>query len=306
MTYATEVAADSPYLWWRLGEASGTTAADTSGNGRTGTYNGSPTLGATGLVAGGDTAVQFDGTNDYVISAGLSTAVSAFTVEAWFSGAAPAGTDRCLVQRGSSSSQFRIYVRTDGKIDCTVRNSGGSQTIVTSTAVVANGTARHICLVFSASTISVYIDGALDSTGSRSGSTTSANQEFYLGGAGAGVANLTGTIDELAYYTSALSGTRIAAHYAAGFTPAATNVTPTFTAANTQTYAPEIVFGELDVTPGFTAATTQTFPPSVAAGAQRNITVTAAVERERWHAAVIDPDRTAEVQPSRHRAGVTP
>jgi hypothetical protein len=58
--YNTTVTGDSPYLYWRLGEASGATAADATGNGRTGTYSGTFSYGATGIPnAGGDTAVSF-------------------------------------------------------------------------------------------------------------------------------------------------------------------------------------------------------------------------------------------------------
>lgn len=35
--YATVVTAGSPYLWWRMGDTSGATTADGSGNGRAGT-----------------------------------------------------------------------------------------------------------------------------------------------------------------------------------------------------------------------------------------------------------------------------
>lgn len=40
MSYDSEVAADSPALYWKLQETSGTSAADASGNSRAGTYNG--------------------------------------------------------------------------------------------------------------------------------------------------------------------------------------------------------------------------------------------------------------------------
>ena len=49
----------------KLSESSGTTAADATGNGRTGTYTNSPTLGAAG-IGDGLTSVSFDGTNDLV------------------------------------------------------------------------------------------------------------------------------------------------------------------------------------------------------------------------------------------------
>ena len=44
-TYASTVLADSPVAYWRLGEASGSSAADSSGNGNGGSYAGGVTLG---------------------------------------------------------------------------------------------------------------------------------------------------------------------------------------------------------------------------------------------------------------------
>ena len=38
--YSTEVIADTPAIYWRLGETSGTVAADSSGNNRNGTNGG--------------------------------------------------------------------------------------------------------------------------------------------------------------------------------------------------------------------------------------------------------------------------
>ena len=64
-SYATAVAATTGLVnWWRLTEATGTTATDTK-SGNNGTYTGAPTQGVAGAIAG-DTngAVQLDGTDD--------------------------------------------------------------------------------------------------------------------------------------------------------------------------------------------------------------------------------------------------
>src|SRR5205807_64318 len=50
--YPGNVLSDGPLAYWRLDEASGTTAADLSGDGFNGTYNGSVTLGSSGLLTG--------------------------------------------------------------------------------------------------------------------------------------------------------------------------------------------------------------------------------------------------------------
>src|SRR5947209_543413 len=61
MSYLSTILADSPFVYWRLGEATGSTAADASGNGRDGSYTGSLTLARPGATADGDTAALFAG-----------------------------------------------------------------------------------------------------------------------------------------------------------------------------------------------------------------------------------------------------
>lgn len=50
--FANAVLAQNPLMYWRLNETSGTTANDLSGHSRTGTYSGSPTLDAVGMIQG--------------------------------------------------------------------------------------------------------------------------------------------------------------------------------------------------------------------------------------------------------------
>ncbi len=67
--YSGVVLAKGPVGYWRLGEAAGPTAADASGNGYDGTYEGTPTFGQPGAIVGDpDTAVGFKGpdSRDYV------------------------------------------------------------------------------------------------------------------------------------------------------------------------------------------------------------------------------------------------
>ncbi|MCJ7673795.1 MAG: hypothetical protein MUO33_01430, partial [Sedimentisphaerales bacterium] len=65
--------------WWKLDEASGTTAADSSGNAHNGTLNGNPQW-VTGYFGG---ALEFDGGGDYVeISYSSKLALKEFTVSA--------------------------------------------------------------------------------------------------------------------------------------------------------------------------------------------------------------------------------
>lgn len=61
------IAALAPDLWWKLDEASGTTANDSAGT-TDGTLSGGATFGATGLLlAGGQTALELDGVDGLVL-----------------------------------------------------------------------------------------------------------------------------------------------------------------------------------------------------------------------------------------------
>jgi Concanavalin A-like lectin/glucanases superfamily len=91
--YSSVVLAKGPVGYWRLGEASGPTAPDASGNGYDGTYLGNPTFGQAGAILNDpDTAIGLNGpaSKDYVEisdpdSAAFSQPTSGvgLTVEVW-------------------------------------------------------------------------------------------------------------------------------------------------------------------------------------------------------------------------------
>ena len=74
LAYTNKVKALGPIAYFPLADASGTTAADESGNGRNGTYS-NVTLGATG-IGDGRTAAAFNGSTSYanIYTAGLAGA----------------------------------------------------------------------------------------------------------------------------------------------------------------------------------------------------------------------------------------
>ena len=80
--YPIAVLADTPAAYWRLGEASGTTAADSGANAISAVYKNFPQRGVVGALAGDtNTAIRLSG-SDYVeapISATLNTVLPAVT-----------------------------------------------------------------------------------------------------------------------------------------------------------------------------------------------------------------------------------
>ena len=72
-----------PIAWWKMDESTGTTTADASGNGHTGTLTNGPTR-ATGKIGN---AVNFDGINDYISIGSLGGFPAQGTLDFWINSA---------------------------------------------------------------------------------------------------------------------------------------------------------------------------------------------------------------------------
>ena len=207
MTYASEVLADSPLIYWRLGESSGTVAADASGHGNAGTYTNGPTLGTAGLVAGdSDTAVTFDGVDDSVRSTlTFGSMLSAFTAEA-------------IIKPSVISNGPFVIGLADDTIDLSINIDGslfgiaGAGSFQSAAGLIVTGTTYHLALVWDGiSTATIYRNGVSVATGT--GNTATPGGVGFWAGDDAVSDPFSGVIDEVAYYTTALSTARILAHY---------------------------------------------------------------------------------------------
>lgn len=274
--YSLAVTSDAPAWYARLGEASGTTFLDQAGNGTTGTWD----LGLPDPVAGlltGDTdgARSFTGDDGGTVPYGTWMATStALTLEAWIkTTSGGAILDRDVLTTGRVW-QFRV---SSGKLQfITIGGSTGTVT-ATSVASVNDGVRHHVAATFDGSNIRLYIDGVLDNTVAASGSLLASLVPLRIGvsnsgGSSSNINQFVGTIDEPAYYTSVLSGTRIAAHYTTGSTaPAspATVVAPV-AAATAQALAPTVT-GATSIPATVVApqadATAQALAPTTVTGA---------------------------------------
>lgn len=232
MTYSAEVLADSPLVYLRLGESSGTTAADSSGNSRNGTYVGSPTLGVAGAISGdANTAVTFDGSTQAVTvpSTGLPTTDVDQTIECWVKFTSTT-TGLFVAGRDVSSSTRGVCIRT-GTVAGTLMCGNTVGTSPQSTGTYNDGNWHHVVGLRhqSAGTFELYVDNVSVASGTESNSTLGASG-FFVAERGNGTLRFPGTIDEAAYYGTALSSTRIAAHYAAGTSSGAFTGTASTTA----------------------------------------------------------------------------
>ncbi|MBV9255348.1 MAG: hypothetical protein JO054_14040, partial [Actinobacteria bacterium] len=221
-TYAPNVLADAPQGYWRLGETSGTTAADASGNGHTGTYVASPTLSQTGAISGDtDKAAKFNGTTQQVTTTGVSsfTGVSPFSLEAWVKPAATDASFRRILSKesgGSPNTGYRLWVHS-GQVGFERQSSTVTNSLVTSSTIPTTSF-THVVATFDGATMAIYLNGALSASLKpatvASLSTTTPTFDIAQGAAGW----FSGTVDEAAVYDHLLTPGRIATHYAVGST----------------------------------------------------------------------------------------
>ena len=204
---------------WRLGEASGTTAWDTTGA-VNGAYGSGAKPGAAGAIANDpDTAATFDGTPNARITFPALQTVTDFSVEGWsYLTSATAinntvyggnGTVRILARPGIPGSPTAAYAGvwlngTEYALQPTTSESNVNQWV-------------HWALTRSAGTLSFYRDGVLIGQRTDLPTTATADISGWIGTQSNGSAYpLTGRIDEVSLYTSALTGDQVANHFAAG------------------------------------------------------------------------------------------
>ena len=213
-SYADHVAAHSPVAYWRLGESLGD-FADSSGNGHTGTPFGSITYGATGaLTLDSNTAITLDpANNDYFTAADhadFDLGDGPFTLEAWIKKAAD-GTAMWFFNKGVGAYGLRMNVGNNLEL---VRDNVLS--ICTSTVTITGTAWHHVAASKTGAAVKLYIDG-IDVTGAITNSTmVDTATALYIGRRWDGSQEWDGDLDELAVYSSVLTGAQILAHYNEG------------------------------------------------------------------------------------------
>jgi hypothetical protein len=223
--YSGQVKADFPFFYWRLDEISGTTAADASGNGRTGTYQAGTTRGVAGATSDGDAAVSFNGaSNSRVTGNNLTTNPQSFSIEAWFK--TKTNTGGKLIgfgnsQTGTSSSYDRhIYMTNAGRLVFGVYLNGTH--VITSSNSYNDGNWHHVVARLSPDGMAMYVDGASVGTDTTTTNAQSYNGYWRVGGdnlngwpSQPSSGNFNGTIDEAAVYSFILPASSVSQHFAA-------------------------------------------------------------------------------------------
>jgi hypothetical protein len=222
-SYREEVVADGPAGYWRVGEASGTTAADETANHDHGSYVNGVTLGVDGALATDpNTAAGFDGGNDLLTvpdpaSGVLDFGTDDFTAEAWIKAAA--NDERAVIGKREAARYWQVTLTDDpnhsGQLRANV-NDGVVTRQAYSTRRVDDGAWHHVVVRFDRDTgISFYVDARAAGSAGGAMSGDVGNAAGLQIGKLPDYPNFKGDIDEVAVYRSLLTPARIEAHYVA-------------------------------------------------------------------------------------------
>ncbi len=217
--YAAEVLADSPVLYWPFGEASGTTAADASGNGQDGTIAGGA-LGATGIPDGG-TAIQFNGTSGQRViresASGLPTS-GPFTIEFWHKTSVYVNLSQVFGFGPTLPTEIQTYGRYTLQFNNHYYFWGMGEASDWDSGVTwdADSQWHHIAWVNTGSTLMLYRDGVLAANRGSVPSLSIGPTTAIAGGQHSAGSTPQMSLAHCAIFASALGADRIAAHYAAG------------------------------------------------------------------------------------------
>ncbi len=219
-TYRDVVLADSPMMYWRLGESSGTTAFDETANHRDATYYGAPTLGQPGAIVGAtNTSVGFDGTDDQALWTPTSSYSGDYTVEAWVKMANPTAPSTFFGTRGPGEYSFDFKVQSGNFLHLDVGTGARWLTTGGVTYPYATGVWYYFAAAITPSGATLYADGVKVATIAYAGKPLlfDPNHLVTIGNYRLGGSEwFDGNIDEVAVYGRALPADRIAAHYLTG------------------------------------------------------------------------------------------
>lgn len=212
--------------WWKLNEGSGTSTADATGNGNTGTLTNGPTWG-TGPNSTGD--VVFDGSNDYIAIANEANfdfdRTAAFSISAWIKwNATGSGSQYFFSKAATSGNEEGILFGVDydnARLRSFLVNSSGSAIgCATANSSLSSGSWHHCVLTYDGSSdgthIKIYIDNGTAVTGGAgtlTGSILNANPA-WIGRSGSTFYK--GEADDVRFYNIELTSGNVATLYTGG------------------------------------------------------------------------------------------
>ncbi|MDN3497515.1 PKD domain-containing protein, partial [Planococcus sp. APC 4015] len=220
--YGAAVYNQSPTLYWRLDEASGSTVRDSGTQDNPGSYYGNVQKGVAGAIAADNTAVSLipnGGDQTGASSTRRFTNPTTFSIESWFKTDSTSGGKLVsfgVAQTGTSTNHDRsVYMSGDGRVKFGTWT--GQMNIVESAPGFNDNAWHHVVAQLSSTGMQLYIDGELVDSDAN---TQAENYSGYwrVGGdtGWEGDTYWRGAIDEVAIYPATLSAQQVADHFELG------------------------------------------------------------------------------------------
>jgi len=226
-SYTVVILGDSPSIYYRFGESSGTAAVDSSGNGHEASYSTTGiTFGGYGAIAGDpDPSVAFAGGTGIVqetSDAGVPLSDSSRSVECWFKTMWP--DSMWLAAWGppnpGTGEFFGVQIFGGNRVNVRLGGATYRLPLIPQPGNFADGFWHQLVLTYDPATrtLTAYIDAQVLASqviqqplNTLAGALKIGNLDPTANGNGA----FTGSLDELAIYSTVLSPAQIASHYKA-------------------------------------------------------------------------------------------
>lgn len=197
--------------WYKLDETSGTSAADSSGNGYTGTYTNSPTLGVEGAFSGSRATLLSQASYQKITTSLSLNALTNATFSCWVKPTSYPGSYNTVI---GGDAIFGIELFTvGGKISAYVGGFVDGTTSIQTNIPVTPGVWTHLVLVKNGTTCTLYKNGVSIKSQVLSGASLAAAENLHIGWR-ASSDYFNGAVDDVRVYSRALSAGDVAALYA--------------------------------------------------------------------------------------------
>ena len=202
----TKAAASGLVAAYSFDEGSGSTVADSSGNGNTGTISG-----ATWTAAGKyGSALSFNGTSARITvpnSASLQLS-SGMTLEAWVDPASVSSGWRDVIYKGNDN--YYLMGTTDHSgVPAGGGTFAGANANAFAAATLATNSWSYLAATYDGATLRLYVNGTLAASQATSGAITSSTNPLTIGSDPIWGQYFNGLIDQVRIYNTALSASQI-------------------------------------------------------------------------------------------------
>ncbi len=198
-------------------EGSGSSVADASGNGNTGTVSGATWV-TSGKFGG---ALQFNGSSARVNvpNAASLQLTTGMTLEAWVDPSTVSNVWRDVIYKGNDNYYLEATSSNASKPDGGLI-AGGTYGDAYGTAALPANTWSYLAETYDGSNLRLYVNGSLVATTAHTGSITTSTNQLQIGGDSIYGQYFAGMIDEVRIYNTALTATQIQTDQTTPITPA--------------------------------------------------------------------------------------